>query len=352
MKVAHEYLFNFSASPVGGGFKRLYEYAKWFDAHGGAWFMVHARCQQLRDEFPRNRFVVVGRSRLARMLDDFAPVRETLRHFESVPACYFAYGMPLYGRVARVNWFHLSNVLPLARRGIPLPTTTRLRFRLLGRQIRKGLHYADVISAESHASLKLFDSIYTDRLFTSVNGSDDELLESDQISTRTRQPIAIVVGTYPHKALDESCRVFEILKSTSPQLKLLVFGDEGGVPESVRTHPDVVLKGNRPRSEVIEELRRAKYYISTTLIENSYNAASEGIFLAEESYVSNIGPHQELLAGLKHELVALANTRAPLLHVVRLDLSGVNLKTWAQVIGEMKERIDRAGQTVGSHDNR
>jgi len=76
--------------------------------------------------------------------------------------------------------------------------------------------------------------------------------------------VAVVIGTYPYKALDESCRVFDELKKTESSLTLHLFGDDSFVPPAIRARIDVVMKGNRPRSEVIAGLRRAKYYISTT----------------------------------------------------------------------------------------
>ena len=339
MSVAYPYLFDFSASHVGGGLKRLHEYAKWFDANGGAWFMVRGRCEQLRSEFPRNEFFVVRRSRLARVIDDAASVRETLRQIPAVPDCYFAFGIPLYERVGRVNWFHLSNVLPLAWRGVPLPLATQLRHRLLGRQTRRGLQYADVISAESHASLALFEDRHRQRLSLSVTGSDDEIADMAAGEVRQRQPIAVVVGTYTYKALDESWQVFQVLKQTEGALRLMVFGDDRPIPPAVRRCSDVIICGERPRLEVIEALRKARYYISTTTIEGSYNAASEGIFLAEQSYISDIGPHRELLAGQKAERVMLPDVTRPVWRVRRSELSTSHLKTWAQVIADMNERI-------------
>jgi len=339
MSVAYPYLFDFSASHVGGGLKRLYEYAKWFAANGGAWFMVRGRCEQLKSEFPGNEFFVVRRSRLARVIDNAASVRETVGQIGAVPECYYAYGIPLSERVGRVNWFHLSNVLPLAWRGVPLPLATQLRHRLLGRQTRRGLAYADVISAESQAALALFDDSYRRRLFLSVNGSDDEISEAAHGAARERQPAAIVVGTYSYKALGESLQVFRALKQSDDQLRLIVFGDETRIPAGVRTDPAVIIRGERPRGEVIDALRQARFYISTTVIEGSYNAASEGVFLAEQSYISDIGPHRELLAGQNVERLMLPNMTRPVLRVRRNELSTTHLKTWAQLIADMNGRI-------------
>jgi hypothetical protein len=90
-------------------------------------------------------------------------------------------------------------------------------------------------------------------------------------------------------------------------------------------------------------LRRAKYYISTTHIENSYNAASEGVFFADESYISDIGPHRELLANAPIERVSVPHMNRSVLHVRREHLSGANLTTWQDVIADVIGRVKLIG---------
>ena len=51
MQLEYNYLFNFAVSHIGGGFKRLHEYAKWFNDHGGAYFIIHPHCENLITEF-------------------------------------------------------------------------------------------------------------------------------------------------------------------------------------------------------------------------------------------------------------------------------------------------------------
>jgi len=82
-------LFNFAASPVGGGLKRLFEYARWFDEHGGARFIVHPSCEYLRDEFRRNDYVVARQIAASRILQGVLAVREVERAHGS-PDCYYA----------------------------------------------------------------------------------------------------------------------------------------------------------------------------------------------------------------------------------------------------------------------
>jgi hypothetical protein len=113
VRLEHDILFNFAASPVGAGLKRLYEYARWFDAHGGARFIIHPRCESLRREFNRNEFVIARQSSASRILRGVQAVRDVQRTI-GTPDCYYAFGIPLHGRVGRVNWCHVSNVLTLA----------------------------------------------------------------------------------------------------------------------------------------------------------------------------------------------------------------------------------------------
>jgi hypothetical protein len=75
----------------------------------------------------------------------------------------------------------------------------------------------------------------------------------------------------------------------------VVIGDAKHVPGWLCRRPEVMIRGSLERPVVIDILRRSRIYISATHIENSYNAAAEGAFLAEESFISDIPPHRELL---------------------------------------------------------
>jgi glycosyltransferase involved in cell wall biosynthesis len=342
MNMVNKYLFNFSASYSGGGLKRLYEYAKWFDGNGGAWFVIHENCRHLRPQFSRNRFFVVKQSNLGRLLNDCAYLKQITAEI-GVPQLYYSYGIPIYSRTGAVNWFHLSNVLPLHHRNIPLPLILLLTQKYLGTRIEGNLEHADIISAESSYSLGFIDAKRHKTLVVSVNGSDDELMQIKAGGAPHTQSIAVVVGTNSHKALDDSMAVFEALRSSDPALKLHVIGDEKYIPRALLraflSNPQIIIRGILPRPDVVSCLRQAKYYLSTTLIENSYNAASEGIFLAEESYISDIGPHRELLANERFDEVPVPGLRRRMLHVTRSGLKGVNLKTWDTVIMEMLNRF-------------
>ena len=205
----------------------------------------------------------------------------------------------------------------------------------LGLRIRKNFINAEVISAESKYSLGLIDREYGDKLFLSVNGGDDELAQLTSNRNPAKANFATVVGTYKSKALDHAVLGFEMLKQVNPELKLRVIGSEETLPATLRRREDILVMGLLKRSEVVHCLRDSKYYISMTYIENSYNAASEGIFLADESYISDIGPHLELLEGIKLRRMELPTICRTMLHVVRDEISGANLKSWNDVVSEM-----------------
>jgi hypothetical protein len=346
MQVHYRYLFNFAASYSTGGYKRLYEYARWFDRNGGAWFVIHPRCSQLTAEFANNRFFIVSQSRIERLYNDCAYLK-TIEQQIGQPEFYYSYGIPLYFHFGEVSWFHLSNVLPFGGKALSLNLPARLKFAYLGMKIRSGFAHADVISAESAASLNRLGVQAPERQFLSVNGSDDELawLRSGQVAAK--ENIATVVGTASYKALDDSYRLFGQLKQGNAQLKLIVFGHPEWIPRALARKPDIVIRGLETRSAVIDWLRKTRIYISTTRIENSYNAAAEGIFFADESYISDIGPHRELLLDMPFEQLSLPGVRMPLLHVHRDRLSGANLKNWETVVVEMIERFRTALHSGG-----
>jgi len=339
MTTSKKCLFNFAASYSGGGYKRLYAYVKWFNENRGACFVIHPKCERFLNEFPNNKYFIANQQGYKRVFNDCSYL-EAVENEIGVPGLYYSYGIPIYARFGRINWFHLSNVLPLGTQKIPLTFFTRLKLMYLGRKIKRNLHNADIISAESNYSLGLLGVEEAEKLFLSVNGSDDELSYFKENKTNYKEDIATVIGTYSYKALDDSYRIFEMLKEKNANLKLLIIGNDEYVPENLKSKPGVVVKGALDRQGVVDCLRKTKYYISNTQIENSYNAASEGMIFAEESYISNIGPHRELLLNTKFDEVSVAGLDKLMLHVNSENISIAHLKTWNDVISEMMIKVD------------
>jgi hypothetical protein len=251
---------------------------------------------------------------------------------------YYSYGIPIYQPFGRMNWFHLSNVLPLDVWGVPLSVFDKLKLSLLGVRIKRHFKHAEIISAESEYSLRLISNEHSDKCCVSVNGSDEEIMQAEQ-PLRMKENVAIILGTYRYKALADSYAIFKMLQNKTPELTLEIVGDQQRIPSSILRDPSVLATGWLTRPEVIRRLERSRYYISTTLIENSYNAASEGIFFAEESFISDIGPHRELLQNQTFETITIPSLVNPLFHIKRNQIDAANLKNWDQVIREMLDRV-------------
>lgn len=337
-------IFNFSASHSGGGLKRVIEYVRALDNLGGAVFLLHEKCRNLVAEYRNNQYYFVNATLFSRIVNDDGYLDDVVSE-HGRPDFYYSYGIPIHRRVGKVNWYHLSSVLPLAVKNVPMSIFDHVRTRYLGRQIRKSYRNTDVISAESMYSLGLIDASQSSKLFLSVNGSDDELnaLAKSRVSNQGavhEMPWAIVVGTVKYKSLDDSFRVYNMLRETQgSELELKIIGGKDSVPSFLKKEKNVELIGVLPRSEVVSLLRQARYYISTTRVENSYNAASEGACLSRDSFISDIPPHRELLINTPFKMVVVPGVISPIIHVQRKDISGIQLKPWALVIEEMLSNV-------------
>jgi len=336
--VKNKYLFNFAVSYMSGGLKRLHGYAKWFNEHGGAWFIIHPQCEFLISEFENNRYFVARQARHERLFNDCVYLTD-IREEIGMPDLYYSYGIPIYAKFGKVNWFHLSNVLPLCSKGIPLSLFDRIKLKYLGSRIKNNYHNADVIASDSPFSLSLVKIKETEKLFLSLMGSDDELFYFKNSRPKKKENIATVVGTQKYKALQDSYHIFEMLRTTNRQLKLVLIGSEKDIPNDLRANNDIIIKGALKRNDVIEYLRGSKYYISNTCIEGSYNAAAEGVLLADESYISDIEPHRDLLENIRFERVSVPNMNGPALHVKREDMSVAHLKTWEDIITDLVNQV-------------
>jgi len=335
----NNYLFNFAASHTGGGYKRLYEYSKWFNENRGACFIINIKSSNLIDEFKNNKYFTVHENLFQRVFNDCAYLKTIINEIGK-PKFYYSYGIPIYNKIAEINWFHLNNVLPLVPYKIPMSFYYRLKFIYLGSKIRNGFKYSDIISAESNSSLGLINSKYNSKLFLSVNGSNEEIDYFNSGIIHKKEDIALVIGTYWYKALKDAFSIYKMLSKKESKLKLVIIGNDKTIPLNIRKNNNVeIINKFLDRIEFISYLRKCKYYISATLIENSSNANSEGIFFAEESFISDIGPHRELLKNIDFEYVSIPNINRPIIHLVRKNINGSNLKSWNDIILEIINRM-------------
>tara|TARA_B100000795_G_C22470411_1_gene312774 strand:- start:249 stop:566 length:318 start_codon:yes stop_codon:yes gene_type:complete len=97
------------------------------------------------------------------------------------------------------------------------------------------------------------------------------------------------------------------LQTKNSKLRLVVVGNDAMVPDKIKNDQRVDMMGELKHSEVVSLLSSARFYINTSKVENSWNAISEGIFLAIESYISNIPPHLELIKIIQADNYELNN---------------------------------------------
>jgi hypothetical protein len=292
--------FNFAASPAGGGLKRLLETAYWFNQHDGALFFVNAKLGHLPiwQQLDNNQYIFADPSPFQKLLLNAPYLRRVIETY-GTPHTYFAYGQPLPQRIGQRNWLHISNALTLCR-AVKLDLPTRVKNLILGQQIIQSAPYVDIYSGESEFTLNLLRKsalISGKQIFLATNGLDNTLISAySKIGSSTRRD-AITVGTYSYKNLQATLHLFLDIKKNDVSLtKLHVVGPTDLVPKSVKNHPDVVCHGHQNHNELIERLTNTKVYISSSQIENSSNAALEGLMLCDLTYLSDIPSHRELLS--------------------------------------------------------
>lgn len=332
----HNYLFNFSASYIGGGHKRMIEFVKYFNHLGGAIFILNSNSYIEVLSYTNNKYYFIKNNNLKRLLFGESYINKIISVHSNIDF-YYSYGIPVEKRIGKLNWLHISNILPLSQDNIKFSIYSKFKNKYLGYLIKKSFNKVNYISAESKFSLSLVDSKFKDKLVLSVNGADDELLEFN--TNFIKEEIAIVIGTLGYKAINESFLVFKFLQKTNKNLKLYIIGNDKFIPNYITENNDVITTGLIDRSTVIQYLKKAKYYISNTKIENSYNAASEGIFFAEESFISNIPVHLELLNNSPFNHIKIEGCSNSMLNIKKHNLSIGILVNWSEVISDVINTI-------------
>lgn len=334
------YLFNFSSSYSGGGLKRLTAYAEWFHKNGGAHFIVNNKLKGKFDCFSSNSYHYVSISNFQKLINTQRYVDVVIKKMGKCDF-YYSYNIPIKKNAALAKWFHLSNVLPfVSMSNVNIPYRRLIELWWLGILTRNGFQYANFVSAESLFSLQLLNLADNIKATVSVNGSDQELNFISGLSAHNIvKNIAVIIGTYHHKNLTDSYKIYNYLKLKNKDLKLVIIGDIDTVPRFIRDDPQVELKGVMDHGDTINVLTESRFYINTSKVENSWNAASEGVFLAKESFISKIMPHWELLQDSKFNTLYHLDTCHPVIHMLRDDSNSAKLETWDEVIATMNAFI-------------
>jgi hypothetical protein len=336
-----DWWFNFSASPEGGGLKRLVETARWFNARGGALFFIHDTLKQLPiwGDLEKNAYIFLNINSRDRLLQKCHYLNDASKAFGN-PKTYFSYGQPIPFGVADRNWLHISNALTLSR-SVNLPAMTRLKNCILGHQILRSLIHADICSGESEFTLDLLRKRSIGRSIDVVlapNGIDQALVDLSEKTRNVDSRVnAITVGTYSYKNLPATLALFKKLRSQSVTLqKLLIVGDPTLIPSHVASDLHVEILGRKSHGDVLALLAQSQAYISSSQIENSSNAALEGILLCKNSYLSDIPSHRELVRRLG--LVGGDEKSNGVSDYLRVSGPVKNVKslgTWDQVLTDM-----------------
>ena len=289
MRREYDIIFDFSATPTGGGLKRLLAYVDFFSAsRERVLFLVHP---QTEDHVAGKtvEYEVVRRNPLARLWFD----SRFVSRYGGRARWFFSYGIPIYGKVGDHNWLHISNSLPFGLLGLTLDIKTFVRNFLLRERFVACADNCSVVSAASEFTLDIYrKTTGWHRQFALLcNGL--EAVESAAGNMRAAQ--AIAVGTSGYKRLDRTCAVLEQMQTTRPLEKLLIIGNRGSVPLGVRRKPYVECLGVLPHQQVLQRLGQSQVFISTSEIENSSNAVLEALALCGTVVVSDIPSHRELI---------------------------------------------------------
>jgi hypothetical protein len=302
-----KWLMNFSSSYIGGGSKRLIETAKCFDKSNGGHFIIHQKSYNLVKEYSHNNvFYVVNPNRIRRLFNDGHYLKNIL-NITGTPEIYFSYGIPVFYKIGKINWFHISNALSLTTNKIDITPIQRLKMILLKHRILNSLDNVRIISGESEFSLNLLKSVSKNKFestFFNVLPNGFNPCENKNIVRKVKEEehYAITIGTLKYKKLSVAFNLFRFLQKKDAKLKkFYIIGNKHDLPNEIKYNENVVVDVGSNREDLIHLLSNAEYYISASQIENSSIAALEGLIFSKYVVLSDIPPHREMLKDIDFE---------------------------------------------------
>jgi Glycosyl transferases group 1 len=327
----YDIIFDFSASPGGGGKKRAEAYATEMESRGlHSLFLLHGKLPPFHGGLENIEIECVTKGPLERFLDDQKRVRE----LRGKSRWYFAYGVPVYQGIGEKNWYHVSNVLPFARGRYSASLALKLKMDLLGRRVRKGKRNIDQFSAESVFGMSCFRDFMAMRMEGILlrNGIDEIALDPFK-GHRPASDYAITIGTYSYKRLDRVLDVFMQMKDAMGLRILKIVGDAGNVARSIRKNYNVEFLGALQLQQVYPLLAGARLFISASEIENSSNAVLEALSLDTKTVLSCIPSHSEMVDRKGSERLVVKGME----YVVagKRNLVPEHQRTWSQVVDTM-----------------
>lgn len=281
MDIKFKILFNFYASDIGGGKKRLDDFSKFFNSNGGAFFIINENSSYLADLYFNNKYLIFKKNNFLRLINENWYIKNILKDFNL--KYYFSYGIPVTKKLFDITILHISNVLPFTK------ISTNFKNDLLLKRLENSFAYTNFVSAESEFSLNLIQS--TKPTIFLPNSCDEILSFKSRFLCKN---YAVVVGTQPYKCVAQSISLFNEINQNK-NLELIVIGGKFKT-KNFKNSAWIHYLGDLERSEVLSIIASSNYYITSSIIENSHNSAMEGCYLSEKSFISDIPPHRELLS--------------------------------------------------------
>lgn len=338
--VKFNFLFNFSSSYTGGGLNRLKAYLHFYNSIGGANFIVN---DQLKGELNEgiNNIFYIKTNKIKRLFNDEYYMKSILKNVGNIDL-YFAYGIPVYSRVGKYNWFHVSNLLSILPQKKMMSISRYLQMKILQRRIRKSQKIIDFFSAESNYSLDKGRELIGNKDSISFkllkNGISEALINRSPTYKEPRS--AITVGVQKYKNIENVYKVFEKLRGDGVLDHLTIIGCRSKVSGHISNNSAVQIIEKLPHYELMNLLAKKEYYISLSEIENSSIAVIEGLTLCKNSILSNIPPHIESIQDFGFKVkkidsisfdIILCNGEACIESLIK--------NTWSHLINEFHKNL-------------
>jgi glycosyltransferase involved in cell wall biosynthesis len=328
-------IFDFSASPVGGGIRRLVEYLRYFERSSArVLFLVHPAVRQFVSGQSSVPVEYVPRPAALRLVDDASIVRR----YRHGTRCFFSYGIPIYQRMSNLDWFHLSNALPLVYRECTISRGAWLKNWLLERRFRSCAGRFDVLSAESQFSL----DAYAARLgpppqgIILRNGVEGPSAGGTVVGQKDGR--ALTVGVQGYKRLRVAYEVYASIREQAGLSSFTIVGARQGVPPALRELRDVTITGWVTDEELQRLYAAARVYISASEVENSSNAVLEAFLAGATCVLSRIPSHLEMVSRELHS--PFTGLRRDFFVADAGCLRPEQCQSWTQAIDTMCDRMD------------
>ncbi len=343
------WLFNFAVSNKTGSMRRIMATIQFFNENEGATFILNSSLiKDVRPYSTKNRYFFFNQTFLERFRKDESYIREVISECGQ-PDIYFSYGIPIYQKVGKINWLHISNALSLTVKNIRLPAETRIKMLLLKRRIKATVNNVDVVSGESQYTLDLFQREVRTRkpirhqIIRNGYSSEEISMANQKRQVGQDEKYAMTIGIASYKRLDVVHNIFKQLQATDKDVKILyvVAGPMDIpyiprlIPEAIKLDSNVVVDTFERREDLVTMMENMDYYISASQIENSSNALLEGLLFSKSVIATDIPSHRELLVGRKHGYFKESISGEEFIFYKKNEEDIVNCVSWETAVKEM-----------------